>query len=99
MTKKRPSLTALAEAERNSIAKRNNVVALEPDPAPARGPGRSWLPHVCVYVDRAVQWEIKRLAMNQDRRPNDLYLEAIELLLANYERPSIAKLTGRERRR
>ena len=93
MKQQRPSLEALASA----IAPKprqdtSNVVpghgAVGP-PAPAR---RDRLPHVSVYLDKRVQKIIKEIALTYDRRPHDLYIEGIDLMLKRYGRPSIAEL-------
>jgi len=47
------------------------------------------LPHVSVYINKPVQKEIKRLAIDLDRKTHDLYLEALDLLLTKYGRPRI----------
>jgi hypothetical protein len=36
--------------------------------------------------------EIKKLALDYDRKPHDLYIEALDLLLRKYGRPSVADL-------
>jgi hypothetical protein len=38
--------------------------------------------------------EIKRLAIDYDRKPHDLYIEALDLLLRKYGRPAVAELSG-----
>lgn len=83
---KRPSLESLARPPDNgTTASPDNVVALQRRPS---------LPHVSVYIGRPVQREIKQIALTYDRRPHDLYLEALDLLLAKYGRPDVATLSG-----
>lgn len=74
----------------------------EPDPAPTRAEPppikRTYrlhrsVPHVSLYLDRRVQAEIKKLAADQFKRPHDLYVEAVQMLLRRYKLPSMEELT------
>ena len=88
----RPSLEALAAA-----------VAPKPEPAAnvIAGPGANTVqprrdrPHVSLYLAKTVQREIKRIAIDYDRKPHDLLIEAVNLMLAKYGRPCIAEIDGR----
>jgi hypothetical protein len=91
MTKQqRPSLEALATSQRDSVTtvQRSNVTTL-PSAAAAR-PSPS---HTSLYVSKPVLREIKKLALDYDRKPHDLYIEALDLLLRKYGRPSVAELS------
>jgi hypothetical protein len=44
--------------------------------------------------DRAVQKTIKGTALEYDRKPHDIYLEAVNLVLARYGRPPIENITS-----
>jgi hypothetical protein len=49
-------------------------------------------PHVSVYISRRVQKEFKQLALDYDRKVQELYLEGMDAVLRQYGRPSIAEL-------
>jgi hypothetical protein len=85
MSKPRPSLETIA----GSVALRpDNVV---PRPAPA-GPGRRDKPHVSVYLDKRVQRVIKEIALANDRKPHDLYIEGINLMLRSYGKGTVDEI-------
>ena len=46
-------------------------------------------PHTTLYLSKKVQRVIKEIALQYDRKPHDLYLEGINLMLTQYGRPSI----------
>lgn len=60
-------------------------------------PSRPTLPHMSLYVEKPVQHEIKRLAMEYDCRPHDVLIAALDLLFKETGRPSVAELTGGRR--
>lgn len=64
-------------------------------PASGKSDSRASRPHVSLYVDKAVQKAIKTIALEYDRRPHDLYIEALDLLLRQYGRPSVAEMSGK----
>jgi len=86
----RPSLEALAQ-QNATTSKRDNVVPWKSSPK-----ARASLPHVSVYIGKAVQRELKRLALDFDRKPHDLYVEALDLLLTKYGRPTVAELSAKD---
>src|SRR5262245_1476173 len=94
MAKQRPSLETLAhdvvtsQRDNSTTSERDNVVTLQRS---ARA--RPSLPHVSVYVGKPVVRELKRLALDYDRKPHDLWIEALDLLLTKYGRPSVAELS------
>lgn len=47
---------------------------------------------VGLYLDPTVKREIDTIAFTHERKPHDLYLEAIDLLLKKYGRASILEL-------
>lgn len=47
---------------------------------------------VGLYLDPTVKREIDTIAFTHERKPHDLYLEAIDLLLKKYGRASISEL-------
>jgi hypothetical protein len=102
MAKHRPSLEAFAQASTQpaapTAAEAAKVVELKQPPqststpAPV-APGRKDRPHVSLYLDKKVQRVIKEVALQYDKKPHDLYLEAIDLMLTHYGRASIKDLS------
>src|SRR5262249_52946218 len=89
MTKRpsRPSLEDLAGA----VAPK--PTAPKPGkPPPAQPPVRVAKPHVSVYLDKRVQRVIKQIALDYDRKVHDLYIEAVDLMLARYGQPTVAEI-------
>ena len=39
---------------------------------------------------------MKRLALDFDRQPHHLYVEALDLLLAKYGRPTVSELSAKD---
>jgi len=97
MAKNRPSLEQLAAKVgqgAQAAAPAPKVVELHtPEkPAPAAKAVRKDRPHTTLYLDKKAQKVIKEIALQYDRKPHDLYLEGIELMLAHYGRPSLKEL-------
>src|SRR5271156_5285659 len=67
----------------------------EPMP-PAQLIERRSLPHVSVYLSKKVQRAIKGIAFEYDLKQHDVYMQAIDLLLAKYGRPSITEIDNAE---
>lgn len=61
----------------------SNVVAM---PAPA---ARPQVEKATVYLPRAAMKLIKQMALDQDKRINDLLQEGIDLMLAKHGQPSL----------
>jgi hypothetical protein len=101
MAKHRPSLEAFAQAGTQpavpTAAEAAKVVELKQAPqssAPVPTThGRKDRPHVSLYLDKKVQRVIKEVALQYDKKPHDLYLEAIDLMLTHYGRASIKDLS------
>ena len=90
----RPSLEAFAQS---AVSVQAPLVAGSPvEPRPfSEGQGvraRKDRPHTTLYLDKKVQKIIKEIALQYDRKPHDLYLEGIELMLAHYGKPRIAQI-------
>jgi hypothetical protein len=96
---KRPSLEALAQSA--ATLQRDNVTTLERDNvatfhqqhvthAPKR-PLRA-APHMSLYVGKRVQRVLKEIALEYDRKPHDIMIEAVDMVLQRYGRPSVAEL-------
>jgi hypothetical protein len=47
-----------------------------------------------LYVSPKVVREIKRLALDIDRRPHDLLIEGVNLMLRKHGRPSIEEINA-----
>lgn len=95
MASKRPSLLELTQ---QSTSRRDDVVTLRSDDVPSisLAKARASLPHMSLYIGKTVQREIKTIALDYDRRPHDVLLEAVDLVLAKYGRPSISELSKRD---
>ncbi|MGO9941381.1 MAG: hypothetical protein ACLPIC_01190 [Rhodoblastus sp.] len=99
MAKHRPSLEAFAQASTEPAAtEAAKVVELKQPPQSISAPapatqGRKDRPHVSLYLDKKVQRVIKEVALQYDKKPHDLYLEAIDLMLTHYGRASIKDLS------
>ena len=99
----RPSLEAFAQgAVQQEPAPSAQVVDFkQPEaPQPPEGQGgrarvRSDASHTTLYLDKAVRKVIKEIALHYDRKPHDLYLEGIDMMLAHYGRDSIKKISGK----
>ena len=98
----RPSLEAFAQpfSAAESPAPSAQVVELKQQEAPqaqveqgaSKARVRNDAAHTTLYLDKAVRKVIKEIALHFDRKPHDLYLEGIELMLAHYGRPSLKEL-------
>jgi hypothetical protein len=85
MAKHRPSLEALAGA----VAPRPSAVIV---PGPGAQRGRDTRPHMSLYLAKPVQRVLKKIAADLDRKPHDLLVEGVELVLARYGKPTIADI-------
>jgi|ERR1700735_2437902 hypothetical protein len=85
----RPSLEALAGA----VAPTPDNVVPGPGAKPAKpAPLRRDKPHMSLYLDRRVQKVIKEIALAYDRRPHDLYIDAVNMLLRSYGKGTVADI-------
>ena len=55
-----------------------------PPTMPATGTGRSKVQHTSLYLDPDVHMTIKRIALDYRKKPHDLVLEGIEMMLIKY---------------
>lgn len=98
MAKQRPSLEAFAQGATSPTpepaapaATPGKVVELvQPAAAPKARKDR---PHTTLYLSKRVQKAIKEIALQYDRKPHDLYLEGINMMLTHYGRPTIAEIS------
>jgi hypothetical protein len=51
-------------------------------------------PHMSLYVGKRVQRVLKEIALEYDRKPHDILIEAVDLVLQRYGRPTVAKLSA-----
>ena len=61
-----------------------------PEISDARRASRS---HTTIYLDRRVLLEVRKIAVDYDRKPHDLPIEAVNMMLAKYGRPSVDALS------
>lgn len=66
-----------------------NVVAFQPAPA------KPTLEKATVYLPKAAMKRIKQMALDHDKRINDLLQEGVELMLARYGQPALKDFEGK----
>lgn len=67
-----------------------------PDRGEARKqPERPTTEKATVYLPRAAMRRIKQMALDQDKRINDLLQEGIDLMLERYGQPSLKEYDGK----
>lgn len=85
MAKPKVSLAAMAEQE---TLPASNVVTLQRDDATtSRKTG-----HTSLYLHPNVRRAIREIAFQFDKKPHDLYLEGIDLMLTKYGKPTSGEL-------
>ena len=94
MRKKPVSLEAqlagmMAPATPQAEPQLNNVVAMPVNPA------KPQIEKATVYMPRAAMKRIKQMALDQDKRINDLLQEGINLMLAKHGQPSLEEFEGK----
>lgn len=95
MSKKPVSLAALAAAETNnpSPAPKSDVVTLQRHDVAKVSKSRS---HTSLYLSAEVQHVIAEIALAyRIKKPHDLYIEGINMMLAKYGRPSVDEIDGK----
>lgn len=90
MSKKRPSLDAIAGAAAPRRHDVHNVTTLVPKPRPAPK-NRS---HTSLYISPGVKRALRRTAAELDVKPHDLMLEGINMVLHKYGKTSIKEIDG-----
>ena len=88
MAKPKVSLASMVAAEASRVAPLDVVTLQRPDVIASR-PKAS---HTSLYLSPAVLKAIRQIALDLDRRPHDLLVEGVDLMLAKYGRPSIAEI-------
>jgi hypothetical protein len=96
---KRPSLEALAQSattlERHDVAtlERDNVTTLRQRAADTPKRPLRAAPHMSLYVGKRVQRALKEIALEYDRKPHDVLIEAVDMVLQRYGRPTVTELS------
>lgn len=99
---KRPSLADLMQQEAPVVVPPASapaeVIPLIPSAPPSAVAAekvrvRRDKPHTTVYIEPAVRLAIKRIALEYNKKPHDLMLEGIDLMLLKYIGKSIKDIT------
>lgn len=112
MSRKRPSvidtldLAGEGASPPPAATDASNVVKLqgsEPEPAPAPKPAtkpkaRPEVQHTSIYVPKAAYRKIREIALTEDRKPHDIIMEGVDLVLAKYGFPSLAEFKKGKKR-
>src|ERR1700678_958324 len=94
---KRPSVVdTLDLTGQEPAGEASNVVAMSGgEPAvkqPVKAKPRPDVHHTSIYVPKAAYRKIRDIASMGDRRPHDVIIEGIDLVLVKYGFPSVAEL-------
>jgi hypothetical protein len=91
-----------------TVAPASNVVAMQgvdptapaaPAPKPAAKPkARPDVQHTSIYVPKVAYRKIREIANTEDRKPHDVIMEGVDLLLAKYGFPSLAEFKKGKKR-
>ena len=95
MAKPRPSLESFAQAAAPAAAQPLPAQAPPPtqEPTTVVKGLRKDRPHTTLYLDKRAIRAIKEIALQYDRKPHDLYLEGIDMMLTHYGRPSLKDIS------
>ncbi|CAB4816980.1 unannotated protein [freshwater metagenome] len=63
------------------------------DESPRKEKPRRDRPHTTLYLDHPVRIAIKRIALEYDKKPHDLLLEGVEMMLLHYTGKTIKDIT------
>ena len=90
MARPKVSLEAMtAKSVASQTTPENNVVTLQRDSATT---SRRSPQHTSLYLSAEVRSAIRDIAYQLDRKPHDLYMEGIDLMLAKYGKPTSKEL-------
>jgi hypothetical protein len=114
MSRKRPSVFDNLDLTGDSApapveAPASNVVAMPsgetatapaaPSPKVAAKPkGRPDVQHTSIYVPKVAYRKIREIANTEDRKPHDVIMEGVDLVLAKYGYPSLAEFKKGKKR-
>jgi hypothetical protein len=87
MKKPKISLAGLMEPEADQAP-----VAIPAASAPA-APARAAKTHTTLYLSKRVLREIRAIALEFDRKPHDLLIEGVDLMLKQYGRKTVKALS------
>ena len=92
---RRLSLWHRAQRYNAITSRRYNVTTLRRSSHAAGAPKRALraAPHMSLYVGKRVQRALKEIALEYDRKPHDILIEAVDMVLQRYGRPTVAELT------
>jgi hypothetical protein len=91
MSKKRTSLEAFVAGEQPGPGEGGETISL---PTPA-APASKAYEKATVYLPRAAAKRLKQMALDHDKRVNDLLQEGVDLMLAKYGQPSLKEFEGK----
>lgn len=91
MGRPKVSLEAITAKSVASQEAESNVVTLQRDDAKASQRSQ----HTSLYLSPEVRKAIRDIAYQLDRKPHDLYMEGIDLMLAKYGKPTSKELVGK----
>jgi len=66
--------------------------------APAKPKGRPDVQHTSIYVPKVAYRKIREIANTEDRKPHDVIMEGVDLVLAKYGFPSLAEFKKGKKR-
>lgn len=90
MAKPKVSLeTITAKAVAQTVTTESNVVTLKQDSVTTSQRSQ----HTSLYLAPEVRQAIREIAFQFNRKPHDLYMEGIDLMLAQYGKPSSKELS------
>jgi hypothetical protein len=90
MVRRKVSLeTITAQSVASQATSEDNVVMLSRDDATTSKRSN----HTSLYLSPGVRKAIRDIAYQLDRKPHDLYMEGIDLMLARYGKPSSKELS------
>ena len=92
-TKRNAALEALGAAPRKAPVHLEEPAAPEGDPAPQKS--AKTVAKVMVYMPAKVARKFKEIAFTEDRKANDVYLEALDLYLQQQGHGGIKGVTER----
>ena len=93
-TKRNAALEALGAAPRKATTQVAEPEAPEAEPAPPQKSAKT-VAKVMVYMPTKVARKFKEIAFTEDRKANDVYLEALDLYLQQQGHGGIKGVTGR----
>jgi hypothetical protein len=72
--------------------------AAPPPKVSAKPKGRPDVQHTSIYVPKVAYRKIREIANTEDRKPHDVIMEGVDLVLAKYGYPSLAEFKKGKKR-